>query len=177
MAMTLESIKAVYSFNDRENSEGTLELHLPNTVTLSNAVVYFDAVGDILHTITYCNLGHYTVIPGYLEDALIAPNPLQDAVARVCVFEIETADEEICIITIPSLDPGMLNTDQVTVNQSDLYVQSFINMLLEGDGTIAPCDQRGEDLVATSGTNPNYRVLQAYKMHNRSQINNLSRGG
>lgn len=177
MAMTLVSIKAEYTFVDKENSKGTLELYLPDTAALTNAIIFFDHIGNLLHSLTYCNLTHYTMIPQYVEDTMTAPNPLQDAVARVGVFEVETADDETCIITIPSLDPTKLNTDKVTIDQSSLYVQSFITMLLEGDGVIAPCDQRGEDLVATSGANPNWRVLQAYKMHNRSQINSLARGG
>lgn len=177
MAMTLETIVAEYRFQDREESVSTIELHLPDTTPLVDAITYFDAVGELLNNLTHCNMLEYTLRANYLDTAADSPDKLVDAVARVGIFEVQTQDNQICVITVPSLNINVLETDAVKINQALTNVQNFINALVVGDGTVVPCDQRGQDLVPTSGVVGTYRILQAYKAHNRSQINHLARGG
>jgi hypothetical protein len=179
MALTLDTIEARYEFIDVEDSKSYVSLYLPNTVALADAITFFDAVGDKMVAINGCVNTQYQIIGHYIEGAYTPPNPLEDDVEYVALFEVETADNEMFQMIVPSVDEdgAFYETDNLSINQVHTTIAPFLTMLIDGDGTVAPCDQRGQDLVETSGTTGSYKVVRAVKYHTRSHVSGGVRAG
>jgi hypothetical protein len=179
MALALNIIEANYKWVDVENGEANVSLFLPAATTLADSITFFDAIGDAMNSISGCVNPQYQIILHCTETAYIAPSSLEDNIEYVAVFQIATADDNEIRITIPSVDEdaGFYESDDLTINQSDATIIPFLDMLIDGDGTVAPCDQRGVDFEPTSGATGTYRILASYKAHVRSHVSRGARAG
>jgi hypothetical protein len=178
MALTLDMIEARYSWRDAEKGKAYMSFYLNSAIPYADAITYFDAVGDALNDMSGCINPEYQIIGRYIEDAYTPPAAGTN-VEVMAVFEIETADQEMITISIPAIDPNatFMATNAIDITQTNATIFPFLDMLLDGDGTIAPCDTRGQDIVETAGTTGAYKVIRAVKKHVKSHVTGGGRAG
>jgi hypothetical protein len=170
---------ATYEFLDIDGKVGTLDVITPAPFALpADVLTYFDAVGDALTAITDCNLTGYALSYQYAEDALPAPT-VGIEVENSLRLAIDSAGADNNILSIPGIDPTAAywtagNRD--VADQSNAAIIALLDSLIDGDGTVAPTDERNDDLEADGATGA-YVIPQAVKYHRRSQVAGGGRRG
>jgi hypothetical protein len=178
MAMVEGFLRAKYEFLDIENKKAYVEAILPNPFPPpADAITYFDALGDAMVALTDCNLVGYVLSFEHVEDALVQTPGVE--VENSLRLTIGSAGSDNNILTIPGIAPSATfwtagNRD--IANQADPDVVALINSLIDGDGTVVPTDERGDDLEA-DGTTGAYRIINAVKYHRRSHVAGGGRRG
>jgi hypothetical protein len=179
MAIVESRIVATYEFLDIEGKVGTVDVIQSSPFPLAaDVLTYFDAVGDAMAAITACNLTGYALTYEYAEDALPAP-PVGIEVENSLRLVIDSVGADGNVLTIPGVDPAAAywtagNRD--VANQANAAIIALIDNLIDGDGTVAPTDERNDDLEADGATGA-YVIPQAVKYHRRSQVAGGGRRG
>jgi len=182
MALVNDIAAAVYLFRDNDGKERNITLYaeVPAAPTdYPNLITFFDAIGDIIsNNITVCNLFAYDLYIIKREDTIVATAGAE--VERVALFEIKSAanGEPSFVLSIPCLlstHPSVGGDGVIDTAHPD--ISAIIDMLIAGDGTVSPCDARGIDLVASSGTLGSYKIERAVKYHTRSKLSTGIVGG
>jgi hypothetical protein len=180
MALVNDIAAAAYIFRDEDGKERTITLYTDVPAVpgdYPNLVTFFDAIGDIIsNNITVCNLIGYDLTIIKKEDAFTVSAVAESEM--VALFDILSADsgEPTVRFTIPCYNTlGAGNDGLIDTAQAD--ISALLDMLIDGDGTVAPCDARNIDLIGSAGTTGSYQVERAVKYHNRSQLGQATVGG
>jgi hypothetical protein len=152
--MELQWMHARYWFLDVEETHTDCNLFLPTT-SIPDTITFFDAMGDILQSISDCNMISYDLTLPYLQhvDIYQPMRPLYEH----AIFIAQSVDDSRYIIQIPAVTETILNSDS-TIDQSNAIVVPFLDMLIDGDGTIAPAYD-GNDFDRITAAYMQYRAL------------------
>lgn len=179
MAIVEDRLVATYHFLDIDGKEGTLDVVQPAPFVLpADVLTYFDAVGDALQALSDCNLTHYILSYQYAEDALPAPT-VGIEVENSLRLVVDSVGADRNILTIPGIDPTAAYWaagQRDVANQAAAPIVALLDSLIDGDGTVAPTDERGDDLDADGATGA-YVIPEAIKYHRRSQASGGGRRG
>jgi hypothetical protein len=111
----------------------------------SKVPTFGDALGDKLAQLSECELVDYDIILYYTQsvDFYALTNPLYNH----GTFIFETTAGTRFIAQVPAFDLTKLDTDGVTILQTDTDITNFTAMIVSGDGTVAP-SFGGDDMDA-----------------------------
>jgi hypothetical protein len=167
MAQSLIWVRARYWFLDVEGHYYDANIYIRPDEASANwvgAVQFADAMGDILQNMSDCNLNSYDLMLCWREYPYadwIADTPLY----KMGVFLLESVSGERYLVQLPSLKPSKLESTGdwagVRIDQADTDVTAYTNMLIDGDGTVAPCDYSNLDLIQLNEAYMQWRVVGA----------------
>jgi hypothetical protein len=180
MAMTLADVQANYQFIDIEGHKSNVVIGVTAPATLADAQTFFDALGDAIDAISDCTMLGYILQYRYLEDAPNPPSPpIGIEAEQALTLRVESVGGFINTITVPGVAsdaPYWAIGNEDVANQADALVVSFLDSLIDGNGTVAPTDSQADDLIADGATGA-YTVPSAVKYHRPSQVQGGGRRG
>jgi hypothetical protein len=153
-----------YWFKDIEDSYIDVSFYVQSS-NLSLALQFGDAFADILMPLTDCNITEYDFIIRAREHPYPVPSGTEPPINKHAVFIFDTATPgNRHIVHVPSVRDSVLTTSHdplagITLDVTNTDVIAFRDSLLNGNGTVAPVDQLGDDLIALSTAYQQWRSV------------------
>jgi hypothetical protein len=134
-------------FTDKTNKTATTRVNLPASATLPQAEAYALALLQALEVLSDCLISSCSISVGYAvagaNAAVAAGNYAEDKGQ----FSFQTAAGKTSLISIPGVKETMRSAGARTINTADAAITTFTDLVVTGDGTLAPVDSNGEDLT------------------------------
>lgn len=149
-----------YVFTDKSQNVTNCSLYTPSDTTFDNAKAFAEALAGDLELASDAHLDGYTINRRYVA---------QGAAAAVAGGQVEqklkienlTAAGKSSIFSIPAPKVTMLLPNEREADVTNATIASILNLLTTGDGTTAPVDSNGSDLVS---------LIRTYIKHRASRI-------
>jgi hypothetical protein len=153
-------VRLRYWFFDQEGTYSDSNIYLdPDEVggNLNLISQFGDAFGHIIEIISECVLVGYDIILTYLRpvDQYAITTPLYEH----GIYIFETTAETRYIVQIASAENSIRDTDNITILTDNSDVVAFMDMMIDGDGTVAPSFE-GNEIVHL-----NKAYIQARPVH------------
>lgn len=145
MALTdLVSIRVT----DDEGNRGNINAHLPAGLSTADVEAWLAVVAADLDVMTAGVLGPATIrksltLPGGLKSTATAGTQIPEGVNMG--FVVANSNYAYAL-RIPAFNESLIVNG--VVDDTDLNVISFLNLMITGDGTVAPVNEHGLDLQA-----------------------------
>jgi hypothetical protein len=155
-----------YWFKDIEDSYIDVSFYVPSS-NLSLAMQFGDSFADILIPLSSCNITEYDFIIRAREHPYPVPSGTEPPINKHAVFIFDTATPgNRHTVQVASVRDSVLTTSPdplagITLDLTNTDVIAFRDSLLNGDGTIEPIDQLGDDLTALSTAYQQWRAVDA----------------
>lgn len=153
-----------YWFMDVEDSYIDVSFYVPSS-NLALALQFGDAFADILMPLTDCNITEYDLIVRAREHPYPVSDGTEPPINKHAVFIFDTATPgNRHIVHVASVRDSVLSTSPdpfsgTTLDVTNTDVIAFRDSLLNGDGTVAPVDQLGDDLITLSTAYQQWRSV------------------
>lgn len=138
-----------YTFRDAKGANSTLNVNFEytGTSTLTELKTFADALGVELESLSDAELVRYNI------------NLAMDASGATAAVDYKRVEDKGVIIaqtaagknvrfSIPAIKETVLGTDQITIDLANADVTAFTNLIVTGNGTIAPVDSNGSDITS-----------------------------
>jgi hypothetical protein len=147
MAQTYISL----TFFDEKGERSTRQVYLPNSATLAQATAFAGTLVDAIDPLVTGALDSISITFA-LTDGFSLTNFVGSDVQEMGRFAFNTAAGFVSAITLPTIVESIFNLGSKTIDLSNTAVDTFVALMEDGDGFIAPVDAHGDDigLLATA---------------------------
>lgn len=140
---------AQIDFKDAKNKSSFTRIRIPTGLTIAQYTSFVQDAAQALTDISGCIVTGASIGINFTFTGLGAAAAAAADVASKAFFKVRSAVAGFFAkMSIPTFDEDSLvvaGTDQI--DTADTAVAAFITLVETGDGTVAPCDKYGNDLV------------------------------
>ena len=133
-----------FTIIDDKGERASRQVYIPNTVTLAQATTFAAALMAVVGPLLDGKLDAVTVTFA-LPVPTIVTSGASD-VQEMARFAFTTAENFVSAITIPTVIETIFQAGSKLVDLTDTAVDTFLSLLLDGDGVVQPVDAHGDDL-------------------------------
>lgn len=145
----MAAIEVNVSIADAEAKKSVISCWLPDTTALADAIDFAQAFAGAIDNmitgiVTKIGLVYGVDLPAGLDATAASGSDVEDG----AMFIFSTAGGYLTRIRIPTFDEAKIIGTSDAVDLTDGQVSAFRTLMLDGDGTTEPSDNRGDDITA-----------------------------
>jgi hypothetical protein len=134
------------AFTDKTGQSSNTTINLPDTATLAQVEAYALAVLQAIELLSDCLISGATVSIQYGVTGAAAAVAGGNYAEDKGVFAFRTAAGKKSQVSIPGIKEAFRVVGGRTIDTTNVSVTAFTDLIVTGDGVIAPVDTNGEDL-------------------------------
>jgi predicted transcriptional regulator len=140
-----------YSLIDKSENRSQILVNLSNTTTLADARTFAAALGGKIELATDAEIESFSLTSS--SRAVGAAAPVAGGnVEQKGRISLQTAAGKIATVTIPAPKVAAMTSNERALLVGDAIIDDITDLLVNGDGTVSPCDSNGADLIAVTDT-------------------------
>lgn len=138
-------------FVDAKNKESFTRVRVPNGFTIAQLTTFAQGLAQAVTNISGCRVTGASIGINFTLTGLGAAASAAADVASKAFLKVRSAVAGFFAkFQIPTFDEdGLVLAGTDDIDTADPAVAAFITLIETGDGTVAPCDKYGNDLVDT----------------------------
>lgn len=143
--------KITFNLADNDADDANTSVHVPSGFTLAQYATYANDLANVIDDIVIGQVKPRANMTIPVDISALTGNTLDPTsdVEQIAAFQFLSADGEPVDVNIP----GLLGADVVAgtdgLNTADTQIATFITLMEDGDGTIAPCAVNESDITTT----------------------------
>jgi hypothetical protein len=134
------------AFTDESNRSSSSEITMPAATTLAQAQAFMLALAQAAETLSDAQVRRVSITASY-DPTGADPAVKGNTVEEKASFGIKTAVGKTAHFSVPAINITYQQNGTRTVDLANADITSLTNLLVTGDGTVAPVDTNAQDLV------------------------------